>query len=94
MTKKFFLIFTIISLFFLSFFLYKNICKRDTLTYFQMMQDPYYQNPPKTKVDINTINIVSPSLKEHIGEKYIAEDLARYFKTQGKRSNKSLFYLF
>lgn len=59
--------------------------KEVTPSYFEISQDPYWQNPPKTKVDINNINIICPMLHENIGERYMVEDLEKFFISKGKK---------
>ena len=76
-------IFCVLSLFsVLLFFALKNIHQYPS--YFQASRDSYYQNPPKAKVRTDQINIICPLLHAKVGERYMVEDLERFFRSKGK----------
>lgn len=68
----------------LSFFAWKQMRASTKISYLQASQDNYYKNPPRTKIDTNQINIICPLVHEKIGERYMVEDLEKFFTSQGK----------
>lgn len=79
------IIFYILGLFVvLSFFAFKEIYVSQPPSYIEASKDSYYQNPPKAKVNTDQINIICPLLHTRVGERYMVEDLERFFKSEGK----------
>lgn len=75
----------VLGLFSVLFFLaFKEIYIHQSPSYFEASRDSYYKNPPEAKVHTDRINIICPLLHTKVGERYMVEDLERFFKSKGK----------
>ena len=75
----------------------------EKFSYPQMANNPFFSNPQPQKVDFESINIIPPFLWRFTGEINLANDLAEYFRTHGKKvrvfaaadyNNKKIFTQF